>query len=606
MKRNQSPTIIIACLVAVVVLGALAGCGGGGNKTPVPVTPSAPTLTAADSQLTVTWNTVNGATSYEVWFNTVNDTSTAAQFTGDSDNTDITCVITGLTNGTTYYIWVRAKNSAGTSGFSPVASGIPAASIASPDTPGTPSLTAGNHLLIVTWTPVNGATSYEVWFNTANDTSTAAQFTGDSDNTDTTCIITDLTNGTTYYVWIKAKNSLGTSGFSLPGSGNPTVPVALSAPTGLTAAGALGCIQLSWNASNGDGLQGYNIYRSTNVVDFVKLNASPVSATAYDDPISSPAGDGVWYYYKVTAAGALESGFSNSVRSMHGTRLAASYANGFITQVKESPYVAEGTTVVDGDNLTVATSTKLYVLDNTTIALEAGRTFQVSGLLRVLASSGAAHATFTAHKSGGGVLGDGEGFFLKISNAVSYDPADDSGTVIQHTRIENLKESSAVTINGCGVKFHNSYIVSNKSTGGSYFYIYGNNSWITMRNCRLEKSILEIGADMRGKPCAVERNVFRGGYYSIYFNNLSNPGVSPGQIAQNDFDGSKTAYLSSSMSGGGQNVPLGSNYWHGGTSVNPGDPPLPNVYKGELTIDFDFSNPSPALTRAPAGAGPDW
>jgi formylglycine-generating enzyme required for sulfatase activity len=36
-----------------------------------------------------------------------------------------TTIISSLTNGTTYYVWIKAKNSAGTSGFSPMASGTP-------------------------------------------------------------------------------------------------------------------------------------------------------------------------------------------------------------------------------------------------------------------------------------------------------------------------------------------------------------------------------------------------------------------------------------------------------------------------------------------------
>jgi hypothetical protein len=34
-------------------------------------------------------------------------------------------IITGLTNETTYYLWVKAKNSSGISGFSPAASATP-------------------------------------------------------------------------------------------------------------------------------------------------------------------------------------------------------------------------------------------------------------------------------------------------------------------------------------------------------------------------------------------------------------------------------------------------------------------------------------------------
>jgi uncharacterized repeat protein (TIGR02543 family) len=86
--------------------------------------PDAPTVTAGNNQLTVSWAAVSGATAYEVWRGTSNNSSSSAKYGGDVSGSSTT--ITGLTNGTTYYIWIKAKNGVNTSGFSPVASGIPA------------------------------------------------------------------------------------------------------------------------------------------------------------------------------------------------------------------------------------------------------------------------------------------------------------------------------------------------------------------------------------------------------------------------------------------------------------------------------------------------
>jgi uncharacterized protein with FMN-binding domain len=76
-------------------------------------------VTAGSRQLTVSWTAVNGATAYEVWYGTANNTGSAQQ--SGNDITAVTATITSLTNGTTYYVWIKAKNSAGTSGFSPSA-----------------------------------------------------------------------------------------------------------------------------------------------------------------------------------------------------------------------------------------------------------------------------------------------------------------------------------------------------------------------------------------------------------------------------------------------------------------------------------------------------
>ncbi|PKL15852.1 MAG: hypothetical protein CVV49_19280 [Spirochaetae bacterium HGW-Spirochaetae-5] len=89
----------------------------------IPSAPPTPSITPGDSQLTFNWMSVAEATSYEVYFNTVNDAFTAAQVGGVITGTSY--VLTGLTNGTTYYMWVKAKNSVGTSGFSSPANGTP-------------------------------------------------------------------------------------------------------------------------------------------------------------------------------------------------------------------------------------------------------------------------------------------------------------------------------------------------------------------------------------------------------------------------------------------------------------------------------------------------
>lgn len=208
----------------VLLLLTLSGCGGGGGQgsnTP-PNTPDRPSLTVASNQITVTWSAVSNATSYEVWYHDSEDPGAAQQVATDTNTSDTHCVITGLTNGTTYYIWIVARNNFGASGFSQTSSATPNSTAVAPGAPNRPSLSAGNGQLTVVWSSVTGATSYEVWYHTSSNSSAATRFNGDSNETDLSCIITGLTNGITYYVWVKAKNDNGTSDFSPMISGQPS------------------------------------------------------------------------------------------------------------------------------------------------------------------------------------------------------------------------------------------------------------------------------------------------------------------------------------------------------------------------------------------------
>ena len=90
------------------------------------VVPGAPTglsAAAGNARITLTWNAVSGATSYNVYRGTTagseSTTAIAAGITGT------TYANTSLTNGTTYYYKIKAVNSNGVSGYSNEASATP-------------------------------------------------------------------------------------------------------------------------------------------------------------------------------------------------------------------------------------------------------------------------------------------------------------------------------------------------------------------------------------------------------------------------------------------------------------------------------------------------
>jgi fibronectin type 3 domain-containing protein len=285
-----------------------AGPGGaGGPDTGYRLAPPAPPTTVTASEGTyadkvqVTWSRVNGASSYEVWRNTANNASTATKIgsPNSSPYNDPSAVA-----GTTYYYWVRAVNVAGAGAFSSADSGY---RLAPPTAPGGVTATDGTYTdkVQVSWSGVTGATSYEVWRNTANNSSTAGKAGSStaSPYNDTTAGV-----GTTYYYWVKAVNTAGPSAFGGPDGGyRVAVP---APPTGVTASDGTYTdrVRVSWNSVNSS--TGYELWRNT--------ASSTSGASKIASPTASPCDDttalgGMTYYYWVkTKNSATTSAFSTS------------------------------------------------------------------------------------------------------------------------------------------------------------------------------------------------------------------------------------------------------------------------------------------------------
>ena len=160
-------------------------------------------------------------------------------------------VITGLTNGVTHQVQVRARNSAGLSTWSPAASATPVEQTAKPSVPSGLTLEAANRLLKVTWTPSvppkDGTVSgYEVQYRRCPTSSTCTNWMPHShSSTDTTTTITGLNNGIVYEVRVQASSSKGDSGWSPSQSARPELlPHFPGSPTLEPAAGK---ITVRWN-----------------------------------------------------------------------------------------------------------------------------------------------------------------------------------------------------------------------------------------------------------------------------------------------------------------------------------------------------------------------
>jgi hypothetical protein len=198
--------LFFAVILTALMLSGCPGVGQESEETPnAPAVPMGIKVTSADSQLTVSWQAVTGADNYEVKWEKLGEESSNTK----KNISGISYTISDLENGTTYSIEVRAKNVGGTSEWSEAKEGTPKKPISAPDAPSKPIVTSNGAKLTVEWAAVEGATIYQVFYDTSpNPTS---QYEGDISGTSVEITVSE--NGT-YYVRIKAGNSIGYSGYS--------------------------------------------------------------------------------------------------------------------------------------------------------------------------------------------------------------------------------------------------------------------------------------------------------------------------------------------------------------------------------------------------------
>ena len=277
--------------------------------------PSAPVVKIGNSATSgkpmLTWNAVEGATSYRIYRSTARGsgysllgTTTATSYTN-----------TGAKAGTTYYYRVKACNDAGLSPYSNVVSGKVKSVTLKPSAPVVKignSAASGKPML--TWNAVSGATSYKVYRATSQNGTYSLLGTV----TTTSYTNTGAKAGTTYYYKVKAVNSAGESAYSNVVSGRATVTTLTMGHSSTS-----GKPQLTWKAVSG--AASYKVYRAT-----AKNGAySVINTTKALTYTNVGAALGTTYYYKVEALNAAgkSMGFSAIVEGKVAPVLAVGYSS---------------------------------------------------------------------------------------------------------------------------------------------------------------------------------------------------------------------------------------------------------------------------------------
>ena len=272
--------------------GESVSVGGTFGVTPTitgpPTAPSGVTITritAGNQQLSVAFSltTISSVTDYEY------SLDNGATFTS-AGTTASPFLITGLTNGTTYQVVLRAVNTVGSGDPSDMVEGTPS-TLPSPPTglSGSP----GNKQITVTFTAGNDGgsdiTNYQ--YSTNNGTTYLALSPADISSPITinklsTDGTTDLTNGTPYTVRLKAVNANGTSTASASITVTPNLIAEPPEPTALSGVGGNQSIYVLFTQSGDGGSAITNYEYSVNGGAFVACSPaqtfSPVMITTLD------------------------------------------------------------------------------------------------------------------------------------------------------------------------------------------------------------------------------------------------------------------------------------------------------------------------------------
>jgi hypothetical protein len=200
--------------------GTFVAFGAGSSFYTSASTPSAPTslsATAGDGQATISFTPGSDGGSAITNYKYSTDGTNYTALSPTDSSSPVT--ISGLTNGTSYTIYLKAVNANGDSAAS---SSVTVTPSSTPSAPTSLSATAGDGQATISFTPGSdgGSAISNYKYSTDGTTYTALSPTDNS----SPVTITGLTNGTSYTIYLKAVNANGDSSASSSVTVTPVAP----------------------------------------------------------------------------------------------------------------------------------------------------------------------------------------------------------------------------------------------------------------------------------------------------------------------------------------------------------------------------------------------